>query len=154
MTQEKIENLLANHEKITVEYKESKNEIPDNVYETVSSFSNRYGGYIILGVDDDGVPIGMNRKAVQSMKNNFINQLNNPNKMSPTLYIPLEEFEIDGNVVLACFVPSSSTVVKCKGRIMIETKMVIMILQIPLFRLKTCMREKSAHLMNIKYFHM
>lgn len=117
MTQEKIENLLANHEKITVEYKESKNEIPDNVYETVSSFSNRYGGYIILGVDDDGVPIGMNRKAVQSMKNNFINQLNNPNKMSPTLYIPLEEFEIDGNVVLACFVPSSSTVVKCKGRI-------------------------------------
>ena len=117
MTQEKIEYLLANHEKITVEYKESKNEIPDNIYETVSSFSNRYGGYIILGVDDNGVPIGMNRKAVQSMKNNFINQLNNPNKMSPTLYIPLEEFEIDGNVVLACFVPSSSTVVKCKGRI-------------------------------------
>lgn len=39
MTKEKIEELLANHEKITVEYKESRTAIPANVYETVASFS-------------------------------------------------------------------------------------------------------------------
>ena len=55
MTQEQLESLLANHEKVTVEFKESKSVIPENVYETVASFSNRYGGYIILGVDDDGI---------------------------------------------------------------------------------------------------
>ena len=117
MKREKVEYLLANHEKITVEFKESKSAIPENVYETVASFSNRYGGYIFLGVDDDGNPCGMNRNAVQQMKRNFVNQLNNPNKMSPTLYLSLEEFEIDGEIVLACFVPCSSTVVKCNGRI-------------------------------------
>ena len=117
MTREKLESLLANHERVTVEFKESKSAIPENVYETVASFSNRYGGYIILGVDDNGIPCGINRNSLSSMKKNFVNQLNNPNKMSPTLYLSLEEFELDGNIVLACFVPSSSTVVKCRGRI-------------------------------------
>lgn len=117
MTKEKIKYLLENHETVTVEFKESKTKIPENVYETVSSFSNRYGGYIILGVNDDGTPCGMNRNCVESMSKNFVNQLNNPNKMSPTLYLSLEEFEIDGEIVLACFVPSSSTIVKCNGRI-------------------------------------
>lgn len=117
MKQEKVEYLLANHEKITVEFKQSKSAIPENVYETVASFSNRYGGYIFFGVDDDGNPCGMNRNAVPHMKKNFVNQLNNPNKMSPTLYLSLEEFEIDGELVLACFIPCSSTVVKCNGRI-------------------------------------
>ncbi|MEI3221665.1 MAG: RNA-binding domain-containing protein [Dorea sp.] len=28
------------------------------------SFSNRYGGYIIMGVEDDGTPIGINRNKV------------------------------------------------------------------------------------------
>lgn len=55
MTKEKLEELLANHEKVTVEYKESRSAIPSNVYETVASFSNRYGGYIILGADDNGI---------------------------------------------------------------------------------------------------
>lgn len=34
----------------TLEYKESVNSLSDSVFETVSSFSNRYGGYILLGV--------------------------------------------------------------------------------------------------------
>ena len=33
MTKEKLEELLSNHEKITVEYKESKTAIPANVKE-------------------------------------------------------------------------------------------------------------------------
>lgn len=117
MTKEKIEELLANHEKITVEYKGSRTAIPANVYETVASFSNRYGGYIILGADDNGNPVGINPNCLPDMKKNFANQLNNPDKMSPTLYLSLEEFEIDGKILLTCFVPSSSTVVKYNGRI-------------------------------------
>lgn len=117
MTIEKLEELLANQEKITVEYKESKTAIPANVYETVSAFSNRYGGYIIFGADDSGKVIGINPNCLVDMKKNFTNQLNNPEKMSPTLYLSLEEFEIDGKTVMSCYVPSSSTVVRCNGRI-------------------------------------
>lgn len=117
MTKEKLEELLLNHEKITVEYKESQTAIPLTAYESISAFSNRYGGYIIFGADDNGNPVGINQNCLADMKKNFTNQLNNPNKMSPTLYLSLEEFELKGKILLSCFVPCSSTVVKCNGRI-------------------------------------
>lgn len=33
-------------------FKESVNFLSDSVFETISSFSNRYGGYILLGVKE------------------------------------------------------------------------------------------------------
>lgn len=117
MTTEQMRELLAKDEKITVEYKECKNGIYDDVFETVCSFSNRYGGYIIMGVKDGGIPIGLNIHALPDMKKNFVNQLNNPNRMSPTLYLSIEEFEYDGKMLLWVYVPPTSTVEKCSGRI-------------------------------------
>ena len=118
MTTEKMRELLsAKDEKITIEYKSCTNEISDSVYETVSSFSNRYGGWIIMGVSDGGIPIGVNRNAAKNMKRNFISQLNNTNKMSPTLYLSIEEFEYQGKLLLWTYVPSASTVIRCAGRV-------------------------------------
>ena len=117
MTKEDLQELIINHEGITVEFKEATSSLPDTMFETVSSFSNRFGGYIILGVKNDGVICGVNPRSATQMKRNFVNQLNNSNKMSPTLYLNLEELEIDGKLILFCFVPCSSTVVKCNGRI-------------------------------------
>ena len=100
MTEEQIRKMLDDGEGFTVEYKECVNALNDSVFETVASFSNRYGGYILLGVkevNNKGVVIGVNRNAAPSMKKNFINMLNNPNKIVPSLYLILEEFEIDGN---------------------------------------------------------
>ena len=53
-----------------------------------------------MGVKDGGIPIGVNRNAVKDLKKNFVNQLNNPNKMSPTLYLSIEEFEYEGMFVV------------------------------------------------------
>lgn len=117
MTAQLMQELLLKDEKIAVEYKECKNGIHDDVYETVCSFSNRYGGYIIMGVKDDGTPIGINRNMVKDMKKNFVNQLNNPAKMSPTLYLSIEEFEYEGVILLWVYVPQTSTVEKCANRI-------------------------------------
>ena len=97
MTTEFMRDLLSKNEKITVEYKTCQCGIQEDVYETVCSFSNRYGGYIIMGAEDDGTPIGINRNMVKDMKKNFVNQLNNPDKMSPTLYLSLEVLE-DGDM--------------------------------------------------------
>ena len=47
---------LSKDEKITVEYKTCQHGVQEDVYETVCSFSNRYGGYIIMGAEDTGVP--------------------------------------------------------------------------------------------------
>lgn len=117
MTTELMRQLLSKDEKITIEYKECQNGIYDDVYETVCSFSNRYGGYIIMGVKDCGIPIGLNRNIIKDMKKNFVNQLNNPEKMSPTLYLSIEEFEYDGMMLLWVYVPPTSTVEKCVNRI-------------------------------------
>jgi len=100
MTIEEMRELLTKDEKITVEYKACQNGIHDDVHETVCSFSNRYGGYIIMGVEDGGKPIGINKKLIKDMKKNFVNQLNNPDKMSPTLYLSIEEIEYEGMTLL------------------------------------------------------
>lgn len=70
-----------------------------------------------MGVKDGGVPIGLNRNMVKDMKKNFVNQLNNPDKMSPTLYLSIEELEYDGMMLLWVYVPPTSTVEKCANRI-------------------------------------
>ena len=51
MTSDFMKELLSKDEKITVEYKNCQYGIQEDVYETVCSFSNRYGGYIIMGVE-------------------------------------------------------------------------------------------------------
>ena len=75
MTEERIRTLLEGGEGFTVEYKECTNSLNDSVFETVASFSNRYGGHILLGVkevDHKGVVVGVNRNAAPAMKKNFI----------------------------------------------------------------------------------
>ncbi len=54
---------------------------------------------------------------VKDMKKNFVNQLNNPDKMSPTLYLSLEKLEYEGVLLLWVYVPPTSTVEKCANRI-------------------------------------
>lgn len=73
MTVEKLEELLNEGEGYTLEYKESVNSLSDSVFETVSSFSNRYGGYILLGIKEVkrgnkkvGEVIGVNPKKLLS----------------------------------------------------------------------------------------
>ncbi len=50
MTIDEIKKLIQNGEKIDVEFKESKNALTKDVFETVCSFNNRNGGHILLGV--------------------------------------------------------------------------------------------------------
>ena len=124
MTIEKLEEFLNEGEGYTLEYKESVNSLSDSVFETVSSFSNRYGGYILLGIKEVkrgnkkvGEVIGVNPAKVADMKQNFINLLNNPQKMAPSLYLNLEEIEYKGMLVLWVYVPVSSQIEICCGKI-------------------------------------
>jgi len=68
MTPDRIKQLLAQGEGLTIEYKNCVNELSNSVFETVCSFSNRYGGHLILGVADDGSLVGVNKNAAPSMK--------------------------------------------------------------------------------------
>lgn len=113
MTNEALLALIAQGEGVTIEFKECKNEVSSEVYPTVCSFSNRFGGHLFMGVKDTGEIIGVNRNCVKDMKKNFSNMINNPQKISPTLYLSVEEYEIDGKIILYVYVPRSSQVHTC-----------------------------------------
>jgi len=117
MTPNRIRQLLADGEGLTIEYKECVNGLNNSVWETICSFSNRYGGHIILGVCDDGTPIGVNHNAAPQMKKNFVSMLNNPQKTSPSLFLNLEEVILDGMLLLHAHIPVSSQIQSCSGRI-------------------------------------
>jgi ATP-dependent DNA helicase RecG len=104
----KLQQLIRDGEGLTVEFKRCASELPKSIYETVCSFSNRYGGYILLGVEDDGEISGVAPEAVSQIKKDFASALNNAQRFSPTLFITLEEAEIDGKTVLWCYVPFTS----------------------------------------------
>lgn len=120
MTIKKLEELLESGEGFTIEYKECVNGLNNSVFETVCSFSNRYGGYMLLGVrevDHKGVVIGVNPNCIIDMKKNFVNMLNNPQKIHPSLYLNLEEIEYKGMKVLWVYIPVTSQIEFCNGKI-------------------------------------
>jgi len=51
------------------------------------------------------------------MKRNFANTLNNPQKTSPSLFLNLTDVELDGKLLLYVYVPVSSQIQSCSGKI-------------------------------------
>lgn len=75
---------------------------------------------MLLGVkevDHKGVVIGVNPKCITDMKKNFVNMLNNPQKIHPSLYLNLEEIEYKGKRILWVYVPVTSQIEFCNGKI-------------------------------------
>jgi predicted HTH transcriptional regulator len=117
MSPDQLKKLLSQGEGWTVEFKKCVDALSNSVFETVCSFSNRYGAHILLGVDDNGRILGVNPDAAPKIMKNFINMLNNPQKISPSLYLSLEQVEVDGKLILYVYVPVGSQVELCSGKI-------------------------------------
>lgn len=105
MTIEEIKKLIATGEKIDVELKESKEELNKDIYDTVTSFNNRAGGHIILGVTNKREIIGVNSAKVDKMIKDFTTAINNPKKIYPPLYLTPEHLVIDGKDIIYIQVP-------------------------------------------------
>jgi ATP-dependent DNA helicase RecG len=113
----KILNTIKKGEGIKVEFKESKSKLNKDVFDTVCAFLNRSGGEIFLGVRDDGEIIGVEPASINSIKKDFATVMNNGNKINPTYYLSIEEVNLEDKTILYIFVPESSQVHRCNGRI-------------------------------------
>lgn len=107
MNVKQIKDLISTGENQWTEFKRCGNGIESDVFETVCSFSNHFGGHILCGVLDDGTVKGLPPKAIATMKKNFISVLSNPALFSPTLMIEPQTVEIEGKTILYIQVPSS-----------------------------------------------
>ena len=117
MTQAQVQKMIQGGENISVEFKRCTSGLNHSVFETVSSFLNRTGGHLILGVADDGNIVGVNANSVDSIIKNFINTVNNPELLNPTFYFSPEIFTIDGKIVIYAYIPESSQVHRYRGKI-------------------------------------
>jgi len=113
----RFEELLAQGEGISIEFKECKDALPKNVFETLCAFLNRFGGDIFLGLKDDGTIIGVDKDKSKKIRADFVSAMNNPQKIFPTVYLPVDEFELDGKTILHVYVPESSQVHNTNRRI-------------------------------------
>ncbi len=112
-----IKSIISNGESLRVEFKESKTQLNKDVYETVCAFSNRAGGNIFLGIKDDGTIVGIDEKAIENIKKDFVTTINNPQKFNPPLYLNIETLEIDNKKILHIEVPMSPSVHTLNGKI-------------------------------------
>jgi predicted HTH transcriptional regulator len=53
MTKDNIMNMLVQGERVNIEVKRAKSEVPKSILETYSAFANTYGGTILLGVEEN-----------------------------------------------------------------------------------------------------
>lgn len=60
MTIERVKDILSQGEGIRNEFKQAREKLPENLFETICAMLNRCGGDILLGADDNGGLTGVN----------------------------------------------------------------------------------------------
>ena len=107
MTKEELLLKLADIEWDDFECKSSQDKLSENVWSTVSAFSNTSGGWIVFGIKQVGKKFeiqGVNNG--EKTESDFLNTLRGE-KFNMRLSAKGMKYNFDGKLVLAFFVPSS-----------------------------------------------
>lgn len=109
MTKDELLARLRDIEWEDFEVKEAQNKLPDNVWETVSAFSNTSGGWIVFGIKQNGKRFevqGVNDG--EKIESDFHNTLRGGQKFNTRILAEGRKYMIDDKLVLAFHIPSSS----------------------------------------------
>ncbi|MDD2635946.1 MAG: putative DNA binding domain-containing protein [Bacteroidales bacterium] len=107
-----LNRLLQQGEGLRVEFKEAQNGVPDALYDTVTSFLNREGGAILLGVADNGTILGLSDQNLMQLKQDIVTALNNPEVLNPPFPLAVHEANDGNHKLLYIRVPISSFIHK------------------------------------------
>lgn len=111
MDMKTLKSILTIGETVAVEFKRCGNGIESEVYETVCSFLNRFGGDVFMGVLDDGTVLGVPEKAAPDMVKNFISVVSNQALFTPTVYLVPEIIKYDEKrTIIHVHIPPSAEV--------------------------------------------
>ena len=118
--EENIKNIILLGENVNTELKEATKGLPKSVFESVCSFLNTTGGYIILGANDKKEIIGIKEELIEKIKKDYTTQCNNKEVISPTILSELHEIKIDGKIILYTHIEESTEIHKCKGKVFVR----------------------------------
>ena len=118
--EKEIKNIILLGENVNTELKEAKKELPKNLFETVCSFLNTTGGYIILGVNDKKEIIGIDKDKIDKIKKDYTSRCNNKEIINPTIISELKELNIDDKIILYTHIEESNEIHKHKNKIFIR----------------------------------
>lgn len=108
MTKEELIERLQDIEWEDFEAKRAKNEIPKNVWESVSAFANCSGGWIVFGVLQNGKKFEIEGVSNgEKIESDFLNTLRSGNKMNHQIQPIPKKYTIDGKTILAFYILSS-----------------------------------------------
>jgi len=110
MNEEKLRNMLAAGETVEVEFKRCSGGVMSDTYETICAFLNRFGGDILLGVEDNGEVCGIPENSAANIIKNLISMTNDSNIISPTTYLAPQTLIYEGKTLVHIHVPASSEV--------------------------------------------
>jgi ATP-dependent DNA helicase RecG len=109
MTKDELIKLLNGHEWNNVEFKKAQRGVPESAYETVSSFSNTGGGWLVFGIRDyDGHYEVAGVLEVDKVQNDFLSALRAGNKMNHDIKVETELIDVEDKTVLVFRIPEAS----------------------------------------------
>ena len=105
MTKEELIKRLKDIEWEDFEVKTAKSELPKSIWATVSAFSNTSGGWIVLGVKQNGKYFEIQGvDNIEKLEQDFHGTLRS-GKFSHRLSASSKKYEIDGHKILAFYIP-------------------------------------------------
>ena len=102
MTREELIAKIQDIEWDDFEAKEALNELPKNMWDTVSAFSNTSGGWVLCGVAQKGKKFEiLGVKNGEKIENDFLTTLRNKDKFNHIIQCRPDKITVDGKLVLA-----------------------------------------------------
>jgi len=90
------------------EVKKASSELPKDIWETVSAFSNTSGGWIVLGISQTGKTFEVTGVShPEKIEQDFTTTLRARNKFNIVITPEYKKYTIEGKTVLAFYIPSS-----------------------------------------------
>ncbi len=108
MTKEELIARLKDIEWEDFEVKTAKSELPKSVAESISAFANTQGGWIVLGVRQEGKHFEIQGvDNAEKLEQDFISSLRNQSKYNTLISCKQKKYDIDGCKVLAFYIYAS-----------------------------------------------
>lgn len=112
-TAQSIENLILGGESETVEFKRELPKRGEELAVSISSFLNRHGGQILIGIEDDGRVVGFESRGAPDSITNIVNDL-----CDPPIHVTIDTAAVGGKQIVVVTVPEGKDkpcIVKGKG---------------------------------------